>query len=162
MSIVETLPAKGVYTLILFLSKETRLKVGKLGIQRFPRGYYTYTGSALGIGSSSLKHRVSRHLNKKKQKFWHIDFLLDHKNVHLTGLVAAKIDKRVECKMNLCIKTKERAEIPVPYFGASDCKKDCESHLLYFGREDVTKRIAMLYNEKLGIKPITVNLVEMA
>jgi len=71
------------------LPNEINLKVGKLGIQRFPRGYYTYTGSALGVGSSSLKHRVLRHLKKKKQKFWHIDFLLDHKNAYLTGLVAA-------------------------------------------------------------------------
>jgi len=162
LSTVETLPAKGVYTLILFLSKEIRLKVGKLGIRRFPRGYYTYTGSALGIGSSSLKNRVLRHLKKKKHKFWHIDFLLDHKDMHLTGLVAAKIDRRVECKINCYIKMKERAEIPVAHFGASDCKKDCGSHLLYFGGEDITERIATLYNEKFGIKPITVNFVEMA
>jgi len=157
----ETLPIKGVYTLILFLSKEICLKVGKLGIQRFPRGYYTYTGSALGIGSSSLKHRILRHLKKKKQKFWHIDFLLDHKNVHLTALVAARIDRRVECKINHNIKTEERAKIPVPHFGASDCKKNCGSHLLYFGGENIKQRIATLYGEKLGIEPITVDFSGM-
>lgn len=162
MSTVEALPQKGVYTLMLFLSKEILLKVGKLGTQRFPRGYYTYTGSALGVGSSSLKHRVLRHLKKKKQKFWHIDFLLGHKNVHLVGLVAAEIDRRVECKINLYIKIKESAEVPVRYFGASDCKKNCGSHLLYFGGENITQRIEMLYNEILGVKPIIVDFVEMA
>jgi sugar fermentation stimulation protein A len=158
---VEMLPVKGVYTLILFLSKEIRLKVGKLGTQRFPRGYYTYTGSALGIGSSSLKYRVLRHLKKKKRKFWHIDFLLGHKNVYLTGLIAANIDKRVECKINRYIKTKERAKIPVPHFGASDCKKNCGSHLLYFGEENIKQRITWLYNEILGMEPITVDFAEM-
>jgi len=129
------------------------LKVGKLGTQIFPRGYYTYTGSALGVGSSGLKHRVLRHLKKKKQKFWHIDFLLGHKSVYLTGVVAAEIDRRVECEINRYIKMKERAEIPVLHFGASDCKKNCGSHLLYFGGKNIAQRIAVLYNEKLGIKP---------
>ena len=162
MLTVETLPVKGVYTLILFLSKEIRLKVGKLGTQRFPRGYYTYTGSALGIGSSSLKYRVLRHLRTKKQKFWHIDFLLANKNVHLTGVVATRMDRRVECKVNRYIKIKKRAKIPVPYFGASDCKKNCGGHLLYFGEENIKQRIATLYNEKLGITPITVDFAEMS
>jgi len=126
------LPVKGVYTLILFLSKETRLKVGKLGTQRFPRGYYTYTGSALGVGSSSLTHRILRHLRRKKRKFWHVDFLLGHENVRLTRLVAAQINRKVECNINHHIKTKEKAKIPVPHFGASDCKKNCRSHLLFY------------------------------
>jgi len=158
---VETLPAKGVYTLIPFLLKETLLKVGKLGTHKFPKGYYTYTGSALGVGSSSLKHRISRHLKKRKQKFWHIDFLLDHKNSHLVGLVAAETDRRVECKINRYIQIKENAKIPVPYFGASDCKKNCGSHLLYFDEENVTRRIATLYSEKLGIHPFIIDLSEM-
>jgi len=158
---VETLPAKGVYTLILFLSKETLLKVGKLGAHKFPKGYYTYTGSALGAGSSSLKHRISRHLKKKKQKFWHIDFLLGHKNAHLVGLVAAEIDRRVECKINRYIQIREDAQIPVAYFGASDCKKNCGSHLLYLDEENVTRRVITLYSEKFGIHPIIIDLSEM-
>jgi len=159
---VETLPAKGVCTLILFLSKETRLKVGKLGTHKFPKGYYTYTGSALGVGSSSLKHRILRHLKKKKQKFWHIDFLLGHKNAHLVGLVAAEIDRRVECKINRYIKIKQRAKIPVPHFGASDCKKNCGSHLLYFGEENIAQRIATLYSEESGINPFIIDFAEIS
>ena len=158
----KSLPAKGVYTLILFLSKEILLKVGKLGTQRFPRGYYTYTGSALGVGSSSLKHRVLRHLRTKKRKFWHIDFPLSHRNVCLTGLVAAKTDGRVECKLNRYIKIKERAKIPVPHFCGSDCKKNCGSHLLYFGEENIAQRIATLYSEKSGINPLIIDFTEIS
>ena len=157
MLTVEWLPVKGVYTIILFLSKEIRLRVGKLGTQRFPRGYYTYTGSALGVGSSSLKHRILRHLKKKKNKFWHIDFLLNHANVHLTGLVAAQTDRRVECKINHYIKIKERAEITVPHFGASDCKKNCGSHLLFYPdiieEQILVQKIAKCY-EDLDLTPL--------
>lgn len=51
---VSELSASGIYVLMLFASKEVTLTIGKLGKQRFPRGYYTYTGSALGKGATSL------------------------------------------------------------------------------------------------------------
>ena len=122
----------GIYTLLLFLSKEDNLNVGKFGKKRFPEGYYTYTGSALGKGASSLKHRISRHLRKKKRKFWHIDYLLANENVHVEAVVAAETDQKMECNVNHQIKRIEGAEVPVNGFGASDCSKNCGSHLLYF------------------------------
>jgi len=67
--LIQDLPKKGIYTLVIFLSKETCLNVGKLGEQRFLKGHYTYTGSALGKGASSLKHRISRHIRKEKRNF---------------------------------------------------------------------------------------------
>jgi len=133
----ETLPAKGTYTLIVFLSEEARWKVGKLGIQRFPAGYYTYTGSALGRGASSLKQRVTRHMQKRKQKFWHIDFLLAHENATVTAVIASQADRKAECNINRSVKKELGAKVPVVDFGASDCKQNCESHLLFF--PDATK-----------------------
>lgn len=157
MTLIETLPAKGIYTLIIFLSSEIRLNVGKLGVQKFPKGYYVYTGSALGTGVSSLKNRVSRHLKKReKRKRWHIDFLLAHENAAVTAVVAAQTDKNVECKMNHCIMETAEAKIPIAGFGASDCKENCKSHLLYFGEENVKTKIAALYAEKFGSKSVTV------
>jgi len=64
-SLVSQLSMSGVYMLILFVSKETTVTIGRLGKQKFPRGYYSYAGSALGKGTG-LKHRISRHLRKKK------------------------------------------------------------------------------------------------
>ena len=147
------LPATGIYTLIMFLPKEPYLNVGKLGVFRFPRGYYAYTGSALGVGTSGLRGRVSRHLRKEKRKFWHIDFLLAHENTTLTGVVAAQTSTKLECKMNRHIKENGEAKIPVPGFGASDCKQSCDSHLLRFN-EDVKSKIAAFYTKKLGVKPV--------
>jgi len=69
------LPQKGVYTLIIKVAKEIRIRIGSLGLQKFRKGYYAYTGSALGASATSLKNRVRRHLRKAgKKKRWHIDF----------------------------------------------------------------------------------------
>lgn len=154
MPSLNALPTKGTYTLIMFLSKETCLNVGKLDVRRFPRGYYTYTGSALGFGASGLRGRVSRHLRKEKKKFWHIDFLLAHENTTLTGVVAAQTSTKLECEMNRYIKENGEAEIAVPGFGASDCRQSCNSHLLRFN-EDIKSKIAIFYAKKLGVKPVT-------
>jgi len=156
MSSIETLPTKGIYTLIISLSGETRLNIGKLGLQKFPRGYYTYTGSALGKGATSLKWRVSRHLRKGKRNLWHIDFLLANENATVTAVVAAETSKKLECNMNRYIKIEGGAKIPVKGFGSSDCKENCESHLLYFGEEEIKSKIATFYAKCLGSKPFTI------
>ena len=122
----------GVYTLVLFVSKEITLTVGCLGMQIFPRGHYTYTGSALGKGSSNLKHRIARHLRKEKRLFWHIDYLLADQNVFVEAIVTAETKEKIECTLNHYLKQIKGAKVPIYGFGASDCRKNCGSHLLYF------------------------------
>jgi sugar fermentation stimulation protein A len=160
MTSLETLPTKGIYTLIICLSEEVRLSVGKLGMQKFPKGYYAYTGSALGKGSTSLKRRVSRHLRKRKRNIWHIDFLLANKNATVTAVVAAGTSKKFECVMNRYVKREGKTKIPVKRFGSSDCKENCESHLLYFGEEKITSEITTLYANQLKSKPFTIDFGE--
>jgi len=132
VNIISELSTTGIYTLLLFLSKQVTLTIGKLGKQRFPMGYYTYTGSALGKGASSLKHRIARHLRKEKRRFWHIDYLLADENVSVEAVIAAETNENMECKTNQHIKTIMGAKVQVKGFGASDCRKNCKSHLLYF------------------------------
>ena len=147
------LPERGVYTLIIFLPENIRLKVGGLGIQTFQKGYYTYTGSALGKGAQGLSLRISRHLRKRKRKRWHIDFLLAHENVTVTAVVAAQTDKKLECAINQLIKSEAKATIPVMGFGASDCKRNCGSHLLYVGEKNVEPKIIELYSKHVKTGP---------
>ena len=59
---------RGVYTLIIFVSSAMLLKIGGLGERKIEKGYYAYTGSALGNGSSSLAGRISRHRRKVRGK----------------------------------------------------------------------------------------------
>jgi len=131
-NLVSDFSTGGIYTLLLFVPREVTLTVGKLGKQNFPRGYYTYTGSALGKGATSLKHRIARHRRKEKRMFWHIDYLLADENVSVEAVLAAETNENMECNINQHIKGIEGAEVPVRGFGASDCRKNCGSHLLYF------------------------------
>jgi len=132
VNIISEFSTTGIYTLLLFLPKQVTLTIGKLGKQRFPLGYYTYTGSALGKGASSLKHRIARHLRKEKRRFWHIDYLLADENVSVEAVIVAETNENMECKTNQHIKTIMGAKVQVKGFGASDCRKNCKSHLLYF------------------------------
>jgi len=126
-------------------------------MQKFPKGYYTYTGSALGKGATNLKRRVSRHLRKEKRNLWHIDFLLANENATVTAVVAVETSKKLECNINRYIKREGKAKIPVKGFGSSDCKENCESHLLYFGEEEIKPKIATFYVKRLGLAPFIID-----
>ena len=132
VNLISELSTTGVYTMILFLSKEVTVTIGMLGKQRLPMGYYAYTGSALGKGASNLKNRIARHLRKEKRKFWHIDYLLADENVSVEAVVAVETNEDMECNLNSYMKRIRGAKVPVRGFGASDCKKNCGSHLQYF------------------------------
>ena len=135
---VKFLSGCGTYTLLLFVSKEVTVTVGRLGKHKFPMGYYTYTGSALGTGATCLKHRVARHLRKEKRRFWHIDYLLADPSVSVEAVLAAETSQKIECETNQHIKSTMDAEVRVRGFGTSDCRKNYESHLLYFGNIENT------------------------
>ena len=141
VNLVSELSTSGIYTLLLLVSEEVTLTIGKLGKQSFPRGYYTYIGSALGKGASSLKHRIARHLRKEKRRFWHIDYLLANENVSVEAVIVAETNENMECNSNQYLKSIIGAKVPVKGFGASDCRKNCKSHLLFFPDIIETKEI---------------------
>ncbi len=115
---------KGVYCLLIEITKDAELEIGKLGFLRFEKGFYVYVGSAL----TNLEKRVGRHIktSKKGNKkfFWHIDYLLNCSEVKLRKVFYKETIKREECSV---AKEVSREGIPVPKFGSSDCK--CLSHL---------------------------------
>jgi Uri superfamily endonuclease len=137
---VSKLATGGAYILLLFVSQEVTVTIGQLGKQNFPKGYYAYTGSALGAGAS-LRHRISRHLKKEKCLFWHIDYLLANENVSVKAVIAVETSENMECTVNTYLKSVNGSTIAVKGFGASDCKNSCGSHLLYFPEIDETKTL---------------------
>jgi len=152
------IPKSGVYTLVISVPSEKRIRIGKIGVQSFPAGYYAYTGSALGGGSVSLGGRISRHTRKNKRKRWHIDFLLGVRDVEVISAFIVSANERMECEINQYLHGKMHAQIPILKFGSSDCDRGCGSHLLYFGHdEDVVKKLTKLYEEKAGHRLATVN-----
>jgi Uri superfamily endonuclease len=112
---------KGVYILIISINKKIQVKVGALGRLSFKKGLYAYVGSA----QNNLEERIGRHLRKRKQKFWHIDYLLDHELVKVMRVFYEETSKPDECRIAELLAEKGMS---VKSFGSSDCK--CKSHLV--------------------------------
>ncbi|MBN2157238.1 MAG: GIY-YIG nuclease family protein [Candidatus Lokiarchaeota archaeon] len=129
---------KGCYLLLIKNYHERHLKIGKLGTILFKRGNYVYIGSAMGLHSTSLKHRLLRHIGstyKKIQKkaHWHIDYFLIAPQVRLIKiLILPDLNNRMECILSNLIST--YASDCIVGFGSSDC--NCKSHLYYFEFDD--------------------------
>lgn len=121
---------KGIYTIVLRLSRDLVVEVGSLGKVSFRAGWYAYTGSARGAGG--LK-RVLRHIavmeGKNRTRRWHIDHLLPL--VELEEVVATITGEDLECS----IARKLGDRLPsVEGFGSTDCS--CPSHLHFSERKE--------------------------
>ncbi len=110
------------YQLIIRVARPVDVVVGWFGAYTFPAGAYVYTGSA----RRNLEARVARHLRQEKTPRWHIDYLLMAPGVTVREVRRSEID---ECALNQAT----AGTIPVPGFGASDCRRGCGSHLKYLG-----------------------------
>lgn len=108
------------YQLVIDVAREVTVRVGRLGVFRFPPGRYVYTGSA----KRNLEARIARHLSAAKRLHWHIDYLLAAPGVSVSRV---RRSRRAECDLNRAT----RGNIPVPGFGASDCRAGCGSHLKF-------------------------------
>ena len=116
------LPAGGTYTVLLWLAAPCQLTIGRLGTRTFPRGYFTYTGSA----KRGLAARLHRHLHGAVTRHWHLDYFRPAARV-LDWQVYAW-GQQPECQLNQQLARYGR--VVMPKFGASDCA--CASHLLYY------------------------------
>jgi sugar fermentation stimulation protein A len=113
----------GSYLLVLRNDRPRSLRVGRLGLVRFPRGHYVYVGSALG----SLDARVARHLRKRKKTFWHIDALTPEP-MAVSAVYPIRRTDRIEGA--LAARVEALCDTAVEGFGASDAEE--RSHLFYF------------------------------
>ncbi len=129
----------GVYLLLIFNDSDKKINVGKLGQIEFQKGFYVYVGSA----KKNLQKRINRHRRKSKNKFWHIDYLLD--KTKLLKIFPIRIALPVECSLANSIK--KIADWYIPKFGSSDC--GCPSHLFAFQHNPLNLKIfvdILIYN----------------
>jgi sugar fermentation stimulation protein A len=113
---------RGSYLIVLQLSKDKRINVGKLGTVLFKKGFYVYVGSAM----ANLTKRIERHKRYRKTFHWHIDFLRDSAN--FIGALAIRSSERLEC--DIASSMSIIAQWSVKGFGSSDCT--CGAHLFGF------------------------------
>jgi len=109
----------GCYIVLMRLTRDTKLKIGSLGMVRFRKGFYLYTGSA----KNNLTQRIARHRSRRKKLFWHIDYLREHAEFCAALPVRASAD--LECELADVLQG--IASWDIPGFGSSDCS--CGSHL---------------------------------
>ena len=122
------LPNSGCYSLIITLKRRKQIRVGKLGVARFPAGTYVYTGSAL----KGLAARLKRHCSHKKKIHWHIDHLLTLPAARVKKIVVYPPAPHQECRQNQRIAARAGATVILHNFGSTDCKSGCASHLFFF------------------------------
>jgi Uri superfamily endonuclease len=121
----------GTYALHLWLSDPQCAQIGKLGEFNFPPGDYLYIGSALGLGG--LQARLSHHILSESHHHWHIDWLRAITDV--VGFYYLVSNSYSECLWSQTLMDCPLASIPVPRFGAGDCRisgKSCAAHLVCF------------------------------
>jgi sugar fermentation stimulation protein A len=111
----------GVYILVFYLPKNQQIGVGRIGPYQCKQGVYFYVGSAQHNLSARLKH----HARKKKPRRWHIDYISVKSK--MLGAIIVPGPREQECI--LAKKLGEMFELPIPGFGASDCR--CGGHLFY-------------------------------
>ena len=122
---------KGTYILMMKLKDNSKMRIGKLDLIDFPKGYYCYVGSALGK-AVNLENRIGRHkkLNTKKsgKLKWHIDYFLVNPNSSIIDTIVIQNNHRLECSISE--KLERIAKKSINGFGCSDC--NCKSHFHYF------------------------------
>ena len=117
---------KGTYILILYLASPAYLTIGKHGDFDFAAGWYAYVGSAFGSGG--LRGRLNHHLKIAAKPHWHIDYL--RQAAELCEVWYLPDERRYEHEWAALLGSMSYASVPVPRFGASDCR--CPSHLFHF------------------------------
>ena len=142
---LEVLPTKGNYTLIIALKAPSHVKISDRGRFSLKKGYYAYTGSARGNGAVGLRQRVARHLRKRKTKHWHIDYLLASQEARITAVIACSASASEECQISRNIQSIGGASIPIDGFGSSDCRQGCRSHLVYLGGNSASERVVAVH-----------------
>lgn len=121
-------PQRGTYAVILACSRTALARIGKLGRMELRPGFYAYVGSALGPGG--VRARLHHHLRIAARPHWHIDYLRAFCDV--VEVWVSCDPGRQEHVWAKAIGGLPTADVPMPGFGASDCK--CAAHLFWLPR----------------------------
>ncbi|MBL7161617.1 MAG: GIY-YIG nuclease family protein [Anaerolineales bacterium] len=149
--IMAVFPAdSGSYALFLTLSSPQTLQIGRLGAGFFPPGIYIYFGSARGPGG--LRARLGRHLRGGGKSHWHIDALRAVTEVkgfcYITDQKDTSFTTPIECLWSQALAALPDTSVPLPGFGASDCRAGCPAHLIALPVDK--KKVLSVYGDILA------------
>ncbi len=115
----------GSYILVMRLARDRKVVIGSLGAVRFRKGFYLYAGSA----KKNLTQRIARHRSRRKNMFWHVDYLREH--AEYCAALPVRTGADIEC--DLAGALRGISPWAIPGFGSSDCS--CGSHLFGMDRD---------------------------
>lgn len=115
----------GTYVLWFSLDQALEISVGLIGLVALAPGALAYVGSAMGPGG--LRARLKRHVGAPSRRHWHIDYLTTA--CRPSAFYCAPGIRRLECVWVQALQA-AGAKVPVTGFGSSDCRRQCQSHLL--------------------------------
>ena len=141
---MDKLPVRpGTYALILELCHPQQLVIGRLGQFDLLEGVYVYLGSARGSGG--VRARLGRHFSGQGRLHWNIDYLRSVTQVrgwaYFMTADSGYPPTPTECEWSLFLAGFPGVLVPIPKFGASDCRAGCPAHLLYSSQMDFWERI---------------------
>jgi Uri superfamily endonuclease len=131
----------GTYILVLESHFTREIRIGSLGIVHILPGFYLYVGSAFGPGG--LRARLSHHLKSAPKPHWHIDYLRNEVELKIIGYNSSP--EKLEHKLAEYLGSLPVLTIPLPRFGASDCR--CPAHLFYNPDPDTINLLLSPFNE---------------
>ncbi len=139
------IPQSGSYLLLIHLKKDRKVSAGKMGRLKFFKGFYIYAGRGL----RALPSRIERHLRKRKQRVWHIDYLTSLREAEVVDVFISD-NPMFECQFWKHL-VKDGWVFLHHGFGSSDCKNSCPSHLLYSPTHSGKIPFPSCFLEKLDI-----------
>ncbi len=110
---------RGAYMLILKADTPKRITLGQTPLE-LKEGYYVYVGSA----RRGLSKRLSRHMRKRKKRFWHIDYI--RAVTTPAGAIPVRTKDPIECEL---AEKLGGLLSPLKGVGSTDCR--CPAHLFY-------------------------------
>jgi Uri superfamily endonuclease len=121
----------GSYALMAILKNPIGLESGLYKGKSVPSGRYLYAGSAFGPGG--LKARIARHLDPQRKVFWHVDYLKPFWHIDEIWILGGGVSR--ECALIDAFSQIPGIEFPLAGFGASDCRNNCQAHLVHLPEE---------------------------
>ncbi len=116
----------GTYALVFRSTIHQQIHVGQLGALSIREGVYIYVGS--GFGPGGIRARIKHHCRISPSPHWHVDYL--RQVLPIISVWYSHDPERKEHHWATTLMELPGAEIPLPRFGASDCR--CKTHLFYF------------------------------
>ena len=135
---------KGAYVLLIELFEKVRI-FHKRTFYELPTGIYVYVGSALGH-ANAIESRVTRHIKKSKKIFWHIDKITSLPQVRISNFFSILADTSIECIISQKFFASGNFSVPIPKFGASDCKRGCPAHFYYCHINNLPTCISVIHS----------------